>query len=724
MITVNDIKMKPKLMGGFLLVGIIPLLLIAIVSIGKMKQAMMEDAFAKLEAVQKIKKSQIERFFRECCSDVEVVAHGSDAIGMFYEMKMYSDSMQTGPTEALNISTAEHMEICNGLYGIRLEDFMVTKDYDNLFVIDWSLGHVLYTVGRRTDLGTNLSTGPLRNSGLARLWQGVVQSEALVFMDFQPYAPLNNRPACFLGAPILDEIGEPVAVLGLQLSLDTINDIMQERDGMGQTGETYLVGPDKRMRSDSYFDSLGHSVIASFTGPVEENGIDTEASREALSGESEQKIITSYQGRSVLSVYSPLDILETQWAVIAEIDEAEVKSPIDATVGVVLGIGIVMAVAVGSLGLWMSIRMAGPIKKAAAVAQQISQNDLSVHRLDLDANDEIGELGQSLDTMSENLSRLIGQVRETTEMVAEAAVEIHATTTQMAKGVEEQTSQTGEVATSIQQMTASILENSQNANQTAKIAEKANTKAQEGSQVMQTTQEGMDEIVVSTGRTEEIVQSLSSRADQIGDIIQVIDDIADQTNLLALNAAIEAARAGEQGRGFAVVADEVRKLAERTTKATQEIVEMIHAVQDDTKEAASSTETVRSVVNQGKDKMLKTQSVLKEIIQQVTEAMEMINQIAAATEQMGSGAEEISKNVEAISSVTRQSASGAEDISERAEQLNRQTEALQNLVLQFRLREDVRPGNADRGMEGCDPAVKVESEIHRIAEPVVCPNQG
>ena len=688
MINLNHIKMKPKLIGGFLLAGIVPLVIIAFLCITKMKETMIEDAFAKLEAVQQIKKNQIEQFFMERKSDAEVVAQSSDAIGMFAEMQVYLDSMKTGSSERVNISTSEHMEICNNLYGIRLEDFMKLKSYTNLFVIGWSHGHVLYTVGRRSDLGANLSSGPLRDSGLGKMWEQVTQADETVMTDFEPYAPWGDKPSCFVGSPIRDEIGFPVAVLGLQLSLDAVDLIMQERNGMGETGDTYLIGLDKRMRSDSFIDTTGHSVEASFAGTVEDNGVDTESSRDALAGHSGRKQITGYHGRRVLSVFSPLDALGNQWAILAEIDEDEVKAPINAVVNTLIWISIGIALAVGSIGLWMAVRIADPIKRAAAVALKISERDLTADDIQIKSYDEIGDLGRALNTMSDNLSRLISQVTKTTATVASVAAEINATMAQMATGVEEQTTQTSDVAASIQEMTQTILQNSQSANQTAKIAEQASDKAREGSEVMQTTREGMEEIVESTSKMEQIVDSLYKRADEIGEIILVIDDIADQTNLLALNAAIEAARAGEQGRGFAVVADEVRKLAERTTKATKEIAEMIRSIQMDTREASGSTEAVRTVVDQGKERMLKTQLVLSEIVERVAKAMEMINQIAAATEEMSSGAEEISMNVETISTVVKQSASGADAISATAEMLNRQTNTLQSLLNQFTLKED------------------------------------
>ena len=688
MINLNHIKMKPKLIGGFLLAGIVPLVIIAFLCITKMKETMIEDAFAKLEAVQQIKKNQIEQFFMERKSDAEVVAQSSDAIGMFAEMQVYLDSMKTGSSERVNISTSEHMEICNNLYGIRLEDFMKLKSYTNLFVIGWSHGHVLYTVGRRSDLGANLSSGPLRDSGLGKMWEQVTQADETVMTDFEPYAPWGDKPSCFVGSPIRDEIGFPVAVLGLQLSLDAVDLIMQERNGMGETGDTYLIGLDKRMRSDSFIDTTGHSVEASFAGTVEDNGVDTESSRDALAGHSGRKQITGYHGRRVLSVFSPLDALGNQWAILAEIDEDEVKAPINNVVNTLIWISIGIALAVGSIGLWMAVRIADPIKRAAAVALKISERDLTADDIQIKSYDEIGDLGRALNTMSDNLSRLISQVTKTTATVASVAAEINATMAQMATGVEEQTTQTSDVAASIQEMTQTILQNSQSANQTAKIAEQASDKAREGSEVMQTTREGMEEIVESTSKMEQIVDSLYKRADEIGEIILVIDDIADQTNLLALNAAIEAARAGEQGRGFAVVADEVRKLAERTTKATKEIAEMIRSIQMDTREASGSTEAVRTVVDQGKERMLKTQLVLSEIVERVAKAMEMINQIAAATEEMSSGAEEISMNVETISTVVKQSASGADAISATAEMLNRQTNTLQSLLNQFTLKED------------------------------------
>jgi methyl-accepting chemotaxis protein len=186
---------------------------------------------------------------------------------------------------------------------------------------------------------------------------------------------------------------------------------------------------------------------------------------------------------------------------------------------------------------------------------------------------------------------------------------------------------------------------------------------------------------------ENIIKSLTDRAMQIGEITTVIDKIADQTNLLALNAAVEAARAGDQGRGFAVVADEVRKLAERTAGATKEITGTIEAIQKDTIGASESMKKTVDVVTTGKTTLDSTEKILTEIVDSVTQSVDRIQQIAASSEEQSAGAEDISSSVEEMNAVSKQTSSGAEQLSAAAQELSAQTEILQQVVNQFKLRE-------------------------------------
>jgi methyl-accepting chemotaxis protein len=324
-----------------------------------------------------------------------------------------------------------------------------------------------------------------------------------------------------------------------------------------------------------------------------------------------------------------------------------------------------------------------PIKEGLKNLEKMAQGDLTAHIVS-DYKGDHQLIKNSINTVTDSLSRAMNDVREAVDATASASNQISSSTVEMAEGASQQTQQAAEVAGAVEEMTKTILENTRNAAQAANNAKEAGKKALEGGKVVDKTISGMNKIAEVVKKSTDKVQALGRSSDQIGEIAQVIDDIADQTNLLALNAAIEAARAGEQGRGFAVVADEVRKLAERTTKATKEIAEMIKKIQRDTAEAVKAMEEGTADVNEGIKLANQAGVSLKEIIEGSEIVVDIVNQVAAASEQQSSAANEISKSIETISNVTQETATGTGQIAHAAEDLSRLTLNLEKLVNQFK----------------------------------------
>jgi methyl-accepting chemotaxis protein len=322
-----------------------------------------------------------------------------------------------------------------------------------------------------------------------------------------------------------------------------------------------------------------------------------------------------------------------------------------------------------------------PLNEASSVLETMAGGDLT-RRISASYPGDYRKLKHSINDFGDSICNALNKVSEAVEATASASNEISSSTEQMAAGSKDQSHQTSQVAKTIMESTINV----ERASETAKTS---GTMAREGGNVVGDTINGMNSIAKVVTQAAGMVKELGSSSDKIGEIILVINDIADQTNLLALNAAIEAARAGEQGRGFAVVADEVRKLAERTTKATKEISVMIKQIQTDTVNAVDSMEKGTEEVNNGKQLAQKAEEALHKIISSSQEVVENITLVAAASEEQSSTAEEISKNIESISIVTQESASGTHQIARTAEDLTRLTENLQNLVAQFKIDKQI-----------------------------------
>jgi methyl-accepting chemotaxis protein len=327
-----------------------------------------------------------------------------------------------------------------------------------------------------------------------------------------------------------------------------------------------------------------------------------------------------------------------------------------------------------------------PMAKMSEISRDIAkgEGDLT-KRVPAEGHDEIAQMGQYFNEFIEKLQHMIKKVAHVTDKVASASVELSATAEEISKGTDTLTSRASQTAAAVEEMNATVGQVAQNSGKAASLAQDTVKTAQEGGTVVSSTISGMQQLSEAVSNSATIISDLGKSSDQIGEIVRTIEDIADQTNLLALNAAIEAARAGEQGRGFAVVADEVRKLAERTTKATKEIGDMIRQIQQDTRGAVDSMQQGTQKVTAGVDLVNKTGEALAQIVRMVSESADMIRQIAVASEEQSVATQQIASDIENVAKVTKESSSGAHESAKASQDLSQLAVELQGIVGGFKL---------------------------------------
>jgi methyl-accepting chemotaxis protein len=351
------------------------------------------------------------------------------------------------------------------------------------------------------------------------------------------------------------------------------------------------------------------------------------------------------------------------------------------------GVMVTIVIAIVALTYFLLRSMVlKPINEMMLISKDIAQGEGDLtKRVPVHGSDEISTLGGYFNMFIEKLQKMIGKVAHVTDKVASASVELSATAEEISKGTDTLTSRASQTAAAVEEMNATVSQVAQNSGKAATLAQETVKTAKDGGSVVSDTISGMQQLSDAVSSSATIISELGKSSDQIGEIVRVIEDIADQTNLLALNAAIEAARAGEQGRGFAVVADEVRKLAERTTKATKEIGDMIRQIQQDTRGAVESMQQGTVKVTSGVDLVNRTGEALSRIVEMVSESADMIRQIAVASEEQSVATQQIANDIENVAKVTKESASGANESAKASHDLSQLATELQGIVGSFKL---------------------------------------
>ncbi|ONH54404.1 methyl-accepting chemotaxis protein [Pseudomonas cedrina] len=384
--------------------------------------------------------------------------------------------------------------------------------------------------------------------------------------------------------------------------------------------------------------------------------------------------IMGTQGDLLLDRSNKLTLSQT---VVRDADAANAKQ--------LLLLAAVLALIFGLVAAWVITRqIIVPLAQTLNVAERVASGDLS-HNLISERQDELGQLQRAMQNMTVGLRELIGGISEGVTQIASAAEQLSAVTEQTSAGVNNQKIETDQVATAMNEMAATVQEVARNAEEASEAAVAADQQAREGDKVVGEAIAQIERLATEVGNSTVAMGDLKRESDKIGSVLDVIKSVAQQTNLLALNAAIEAARAGEAGRGFAVVADEVRSLAQRTQKSTEEIAELIVGLQNGTQQVATIMDNSRGLTDSSVELTRRAGSALANITRTVSTIQAMNSQIATAAEQQSAVAEEINRSVLNVRDVSEQTSAASEETAASSAELARLGIYLQTLVGRFRI---------------------------------------
>jgi methyl-accepting chemotaxis protein len=709
-----------KLLLRFLLISLIPVTGIGLFSYLNVRASLHESASMGLTAVALMKTEYINAHFQGLLTDLKQESEATANMKFLAELRNAFEQSGRSPAEFVK---SFKWALINDEYSADLRSFRRTYGYYDILLID-TKGNVLFTIAGEADLGTNIFTGPYSGTLFAGACRKTLETGMTVFSDFELYEPSDNAAAGFLTALLLNDYGDKVGLIAFQVPVDQIDRVMQSRAGLGETEETYLVGRDLKMRSDSVF--YEESTILTKI-------VDTEQSRSWHMAHVEEGKVecdhnaTVYdgpRGKPVIGVHAPITIAGIPLGVIAEIEEAEALAPANRLGTIVISLLVGTCVLVLIISIFVSGGIVRPLRHLSEVASRVAAGDMTSDILYDDRRDELGVLslafkemglalqqqsevaekiasgdlsitvvprseqdlmGKALLKMTKSLQTQIGEVTEGARVLSSSSNEILALSSQLVASSTESASALSQTLVTVEEVRQTSQASTDKVKQISDDFQKTSQVSQNGEKATEKTVQGMNLIKDQMESIAESIVRLSEQTRTVGEIIRTVDDLAEQSNLLAVNAAIEAARAGEQGKGFAVVAEEIKTLAEQSKRATGQIRGVLSDIQKATGNAVMVTEEGSKIVESGVKQTSTAGEAIRLLAGSVSESAAAAAQITASSRQQQAGMEQIALAMGDIKLASEQNLGGTRQLETAARDLDDLGKKLEVLVGCYRV---------------------------------------
>ncbi|MCK5072477.1 MAG: methyl-accepting chemotaxis protein [Bacteriovoracaceae bacterium] len=710
----NNIKLKYKLLGMSVFISTNCIIVLASISFYQSKDGLLNVSKDQLISMREITKQRIQGYFKSVEGLTLRLAKDRLLEDLFID---YKDAFSAGGYDSMRDSLIEKTSYhkLHEEYGERTRTLASTYQLDNIYLVS-NDGMVVFSSHpdpKGSILGRSLENGALKESQLTNCFNQASKSKTdMVFFSDYELISSSNKVMGFLCTRKLAEFdhtskginkGDVIGIIATSIDMKLITAITSQRDGMGVTGHSYLVGQDKIIRSNLFLNTKKYNLVNVFKQNIH---VEASSINSALHGKIGTSIVENLEGEKVLSAFSPITIFNKKWAIISEKNIDEINQPLNKMLQIIILASIIvlflalLLTAISGLTITMPMKtvikifckmkddivsgklsvrgekdavyrelvpviegtndiidnLLKPIEEALTILQSMAKGDFTTQMLGNYQGDN-ALLKNALNDSIFSVRSVLNEVNDVAKQIKNCSNQVADANNKFSSAATEQASSLEQISSSVREIESQTKQNSENAVQTQNLSNESKSSANTGNDHMKKLSEAMSDIIDSS-------QNISK-------IIKVIDEIAFQTNLLSLNAAVEAARAGKYGKGFAVVAEEVRSLARGSAKAAKETSDLIQ-------------DTI-SKVSRGNEITNKAVASLEEITAGANKVTELVNEITAASKEQATGIKQIGNALEQVNLVTQKSAATAEETNSVASELSNMAEKLYSTMTKFKL---------------------------------------